>query len=103
MPSWPLRLAWQLPLLLRLTLKSRLNQAPSRRLFNNQLKVPRLKLIVRCRAKSNPKSRLWLPRKLRVNRLKKLTLKNRTTTTILRNTTRNPIRREETKSTPTPL
>jgi len=66
MPSWPPRLAWHQRLLLKLTLKSRLS--------NNQLKVPRLKLKVRCKAKSKPKLMHWLPRKLRVNRLKKTNL-----------------------------
>jgi hypothetical protein len=105
MPLWPPRLPLQLVPLLRLTLKSRHNQAPSNRLSNNQVKVPRLKLIVRCRAKSNPKSRPCLASKLRVNRLKKLTLKNRTTTnTTFQRSTRNPsITEEDTRDTSTPL
>jgi hypothetical protein len=49
MPLWLPRLPSQLVPLLRLI--------PSNRLSNNQVKVPRLKLIVRCRARSNPKSR----------------------------------------------
>jgi len=85
---WLLRLPSQPVLLLKLMLKSRHNQALSNRLLHNQVKVPRLKLKVRCRANLNPKSWPLLPRKLRVNRLKKLTLKNRTTTntTIQRST-----------------